>query len=332
MTIKYASDEIKELLCKEYYIIKENGKKSFLDYFIKKELITQEQQEELDKYLRGAFSIIGYKNKNIEFTSYDDNYVYGKIEDTNVTFQITIRDKSNPRLITFEGNDDNYDKHNYFVSVTSGSVYNKPFKALFPQISKIEYKRGNQTTTRFNMNEVKTYNVNVKNGEKEITCLIKGNYTNEKKLDDYFANINLDKNMIQIFKDVLQISGLTIESAERITIYMGNNNYWKFANTITAEDGKLTYLAESNNGIGYTISQSNFSIFTNKVNDQENYQIDFDDKNVILNIGKNIFKVPLDILSYSFLMDYSTRLEKASEEFGNAIGKQLRKRREDISQ
>ena len=168
MTIKYANDEIKVLLCKEFLIIKDNGKKSFLDYFIKKEEITEKQKEQLNNCLIDLFTKIGYEN-DIELTNYDNNYVYGRIDKTKITFKMTINDKYNHKLTSIEGNDTNYDKHQYYLEIGDGSVGNKPFKSLHLQKQNSEHKRANQITrTMIDNKQYNTFNITVSK-EKKFT-------------------------------------------------------------------------------------------------------------------------------------------------------------------
>lgn len=331
MIIKYANDKIKALLCKEYLIIKDNGKKSFLEYFIKKELINKVQQEELDSYLIDLFYKIGYEH-NIELTNYDDNNVYGKIDDTNITFKIPINEKYSHRLITFEGNDTNYDKHEYIIEIGGGSVGNLPFKSLNPQKYMSEYKRANQITrTMIDNKQYNTFNITVSNKEQEkiLKFLMEGHYANEEELIEYLINLDLNKNVKQIINDVLLILGLTIEEIKFINI--GYILQGVLTERIEYKNGELVFLGEGKNHKGFNIYQGKIEININELNAKGKYKIDFDDENAILTIDENKFLIPLDLLACSGLMN-STSIEKASEEFGNDNDKLLRKRREDISQ
>lgn len=331
MIIKYANDEIKALLCKEYLIIKDNGKKSFLEYFIKKELINKVQQEELDSYLIDLFYKIGYEH-NIELTNYDDNNVYGKIDDTNITFKIPINEKYSHRLITFEGNDTNYDKHEYIIEIGGGSVGNLPFKSLNPQKYMSEHKRANQITrTMIDNKQYNTFNITVSNKDQEkiLKFLMEGHYAIEEELIEYLINLDLNKNVKQIINDVLLILGLTIEEIKFINI--GYILQGVLTERIEYKNGELVFLGESKNHKGFNIYQGKIEININELNAKGKYKIDFDDENAILTIDENKFLIPLDLLACSGLMN-STSIEKASEEFGNDNDKLLRKRREDISQ
>ena len=324
MTIKYANDEIKVLLCKEFLIIKYNEKKSFLDYFIKKELINKEQQEELDSYLIDLFTKMGYEH-DIELTDYDNKYVYGKIDDTIITFNLF-----NNKLTTFEGNDTNYDKHEYLIRICYGNFGNKSFKRLHPQKQNSEHKRANQITrTMIDNKQYNTFNITVSKEKKILKFLMDGHYANEEKLIEYLINLDLNKNVKQIINDVLLILGLTIEEIEFINI--GYILQGVLTERIEYKNGKLVFLGESKNHKGYNIYQGKMEILINGLNVNEKYEIDFDDENAILTIAENKFLIPLDLLACSGLMN-STKEEKASEDLGNVNDKLLRKRREDISQ
>lgn len=324
MTIKYANDEIKVLLCKEFLIIKYNEKKSFLDYFIKKELINKEQQEELDSYLIDLFTKMGYEH-DIELTDYDNKYVYGKIDDTIITFNLF-----NNKLTTFEGNDTNYDKHEYLIRICYGSIGNKSFKRLYPQKQNSEHKRANQITrTMIDNKQYNTFNITVSKEKKILKFLMEGHYANEKELIEYLINLDLNKNVKEIINDVLLILGLTIEEIQFINI--GYILQGILTERIEYKNGELEFLGESKNHKGFNIAHGKFEIHINELNAKEKYEIDFDDENAILTLGENKFLIPLDLLACSGLMN-STQEEKASEDLGNVNDKLLRKRREDISQ
>ena len=322
MTIKYANDEIKVLLCKEFLIIKYNEKKSFLDYFIKKELINKVQQEELDSYLIDLFTKMGYEH-DIELTDYDNKHVYGKIDDTIITFNLF-----NNKLTTFEGNDTNYDKHEYLIRICYGSFGNKSFKSLYPQKQDSEHKRANQITrTMIDNKQYNTFNITVSNQDQEkiLKFLMEGHYANEEELIEYLINLDLNKNVKQIINDVLLILGLTIEEIEFINI--GYILQGVLTERIEYKNGKLVFLGESKNHRGFNIYQGKIEININELNAKGKYGIDFDDENAILTIDENKFLIPLDLLACSGLMNYSTRLEKASEDFENDNDKLLSKRR-----
>lgn len=324
MTIKYANDEIKVLLCKEFLIIKDNGKKSFLDYFIKKEEITEKQKEQLNNCLIDLFTKIGYEH-DIELTDYDNKYVYGKIDDTIITFNLF-----NNKLTTFEGNDTNYDKHEYLIRICYGNYGNKSFKRLNPQKYMSVYKRANQITrTMIDNKQYNTFNITVSNQKRILKFLMDGHYANEEKLIEYLINLDLNKNVKQIINDVLLVLGLTIEEIKFINI--GYILQGVLTERIEYKNGELVFLGESKNGRGYSIHQGKMEIHINGLNVNEKYEIDFDDENAILTIAENKFLIPLDLLACSGLMN-STKEEKASEDLGNVNDKLLRKRREDISQ
>ena len=325
MTIKYANDEIKVLLCKEFSIIKNNEKKSFLDYFIKKEEITEKQKEQLNNCLIDLFTKIGYEN-DIELTNYDNNYVYGRIDKTNITFKMTINDKYNHKLTSIEGNDTNYDKHQYYLEIGDGSVGNKPFKSLHLQKQDSEHKRANQITrTMIDNEQYNTFNITVSKEKKILKFLMEGHYANEEKLIEYLINLDLNKNVKEIINDVLLVLGLTIEEIEFINI--GYILQGVLTERIEYKNGKLVFLGESKNHRGFNIYQGKIEININELNAKEKYGIDFDDENAILTIDENKFLIPLDLLACSGLMNYSTRLEKASEDFENDNDKLLSKRR-----
>ena len=324
MIIKYANDKIKALLCKQFLIIKYNEKKSFLDYFIKKELINKEQQEELDNYLIDLFIKMGYEH-DIELTDYDNKYVYGKIDDTIINF-----DLFNNKLTTFEGNDTNYDKHEYLIRICYGNFGNKSFKRLNPQKYMSEYKRANQITrTMIDNKQYNTFNITVSKEKRILKFLMDGHYANEEKLIEYLINLDLNKNVKEIINDVLLVLGLTIEEIKFINI--GYILQGVLTERIEYKNGKLEFLGESKNGRGFNIYQGKIEININELNAKEKYGIDFDDENAILTIDENKFLIPLDLLACSGLMN-STKEEKASEDLGNVNDKLLRKRREDISQ
>ena len=96
---------------------------------------------------------------------------------------------------------------------------------------------------------------------------------------------------------------------------------------IEYKNGKLEFLGESKNGRGYNIHQGKMEIHIKGLNVNEKYEIDFDEDNAILTIGDNKYVLPLDILSYSDLINNSKKVEDANKEIAGEIGIQLRKRK-----
>ena len=319
MIIKYANDKIKALLCKQFLIIKYNEKKSFLDYFIKKELINKEKQEELDNYLIDLFTKMGYEH-DIELTDYDNKYVYGKIDDTIITFNLF-----NNKLTTFEGNDTNYDKHEYLIRICYGNYGNKSFKRLNPQKYMSVYKRANQITrTMIDNKQYNTFNITVSKEKRILKFLMDGHYANEEKLIEYLINLDLNKNVKQIINDVLLVLGLTIEEIKFINI--GYILQGVLTERIEYKNGELVFLGESKNGRGYSIHQGKMEIHINGLNVNEKYEIDFDEDKAIITIGNNQYSIPLDILDYADVLEYP-ETEDANRKIGKSLGKKTIERR-----
>ena len=325
MKVNYANDELKKILCERFMIISKNKKKSLLDILTNKKSPNEKEVAELNKYLTSIISKIGYK-EDIEITNSDDVYVYGRLKDSNVFFHIPVNFSSGFKITTIEEDDTNYDLNTYYICVGAATYNNKTYTYMAPKKISSEQKRGNQTTYKHRIDDHQVYDSLVVRGEKSIDCLINGTVSNKEFLDEYFVNLDINKDAIQIFKEISKLGGLKIEELMHVSILITYKN--QVEECISFNDGKLVCLDYHKNGEGYYIHDGKIEIKKIKENGLYNYNIDYDDKdNAIITIGNNQYSIPLDILDYADDLDYH-EVEEANREIGKSLGKKIIERRE----
>ena len=324
MKVNYANDELKKILCERFMIISKNKKKSLLDILTNKKSPNEKEVAELNKYLTSIISKIGYK-EDIEITNSDDVYVYGRIKDSNVYFHIPVNFSSGFKITTIEEDDTNYDLNTYYICVGAATYNNKTYTYMAPKKISSERKRGNQTTYKHRIDDHQVYDSLVVRGEKSIDCLINGTVSNKEFLDEYFVNLDINKDAIQIFKEISELGDLKIEELMHISILITNNN--QVEECISFNDGKLVCLEYYKNREGYSIHDGKIEIKKNKENGLYNYNIDFDEDNAIITIGNNQYSIPLDILDYADDLEYH-EVEEANRKIGKSLGKKMIERRE----
>ena len=325
MKVYYANDELKKILCERFMIISKNKKKSLLDILTNKKSPNEKEVAELNKYLTSIISKIGYK-QDIEITNSDDVFIYGRIKDSNVYFHIPVNFSSGFKITTIEEDDTNYDLNTYYICVGAATYNNKTYTYMAPKKISSERKRGNQTTYKHRIDDHQVYDSLVVRGEKSVDCLINGTVSNKELLDEYFVNLDINKDAIQIFKEISKLGDLKIEELMHISILITCNN--QVEECISFNDGKLVCLDYHKNGEGYYIHDGKIEIKKNKENRLYNYNIDYDEKdNAIITIGNNQYSIPLDILDYADDLE-DPEVEEANRIIGKSLGKKMIERRE----
>lgn len=323
MKVNYANDELKKILCERFMIISKNKKKSLLDILTNKKSPNEKELAELNKYLTSIISKIGYK-EDIEITNSDDVFIYGRIKDSNVFFHIPVNFSSGFKITTIEEDDTNYDLNTYYICVGTSTYNNKTYTYMAPKKISSERKRGNQTTYKDRIDDHQVYDSLVVRGEKSVDCLINGTLSNKEFLDEYFANLDINKDVFQIFNDISKIADLKVEDLEHFSIIIIYKDQPQ--EIISFNDGKLVCLEYYKNREGYSIHDGKIEIKKNKENGLYNYNIDFDEDNAIITIGNNQYSIPLDILDYADDLEYP-EVEEANREIGKTLGKKIIERR-----
>ena len=324
MKVNYANDELKKILCERFMIISKNKKKSLLDILTNKKSPNEKEVAELNKYLTSIISKIGYE-QDIEITNSDDVFIYGRIKDSNVFFHIPVNYSSDFKITTIEEDDTNYDLNTYYICVGTSTYNNKTSTYMTPKKINSERKRGDQTTYKNSIDDHQVYDSLVVRGEKSVDCLINGTVSNKDFLDEYFVNLDINKDVIQIFKEISELGDFKVEDLEHISILITYKN--QVEECISFNDGKLVCLEYYKNREGYSIHDGKIEIKKNKENGLYNYNIDFDEDNAIITIGNNQYSIPLDILDYVDVLEYP-EVEEANRKIGKSLGKKMIERRE----
>ncbi len=324
MKVNYAKEELKKILCERFMIISKNKKKSLLDILTNKKSPNEKEVAELNKYLTSIISKIGYE-QDIEITNSDDVFIYGRIKDSNVFFHIPVNFSSGFKITTIEGDEINSDLNTYYICVGTVTYNNKIYTYMTPKKTNSERKRGDQTTYKDSIDDHQVYDSLVVRGEKSVDCLINGTVSNKEFLDEYFVNLDINKDVFQIFNEISELGDLKIEELKHFSILITYNN--QNEECISFNDGKLVCLEYYKNREGYRIHDGKIDIKKNKENGLHNYNIDFDEDNAIITIGKNQYSIPLDILDYADVLEYP-EVEEANRKIGKSLGKKMIERRE----
>ena len=324
MKVNYAKEELKKILCERFMIISKNKKRSLLDILTNKKSPNEKEVAELNKYLTSIISKIGYE-QDIEITNSDDIFIYGRIKDSNVFFHIPVNFSSGFKITTIEGDEINSDLNTYYICVGTVTYNNKIYTYMTPKKNNSERKRGDQTTYKNSIDDHQVYDSLVVRGEKSVDCLINGTVSNKEFLDEYFVNLDINKDVFQIFNEISEIGDLKIEELMHISILITYKN--QVEECISFNDGKLVSLGYHKNGEGYFIHDGKIEIKKNKENGLYNYNIDFDEDNAIITIGNNQYSIPLDILDYADVLEYP-ETEEANRKIGKSLSKKMIERRE----
>lgn len=330
MKIYYLDDNVKPKLCKLFMI--EEPVKSYILFKITMPY-GKNEFDKLNSYLEKIFSSIGC-NEDVLFTESDDCYAYGKIGKDNRSFRISLNksfrlnEKYNISLRTERKMDDSIDTHAYLIQAYTVTRSGVSFAGVSIKEIWQEHRDKKQTIMRYSMEENGKYAVDIEKDNYKLNCCLYNSpeiSNSERKLENYFFNFDSNKGLFQIFSDVLQLTGLTIEELNHINVRIqrdGANRYYQNEEYIAYNEGKLACLGARKDGNGYHIEDRRIRI-ESASDDPDTFDIDFDSDNAIFKMGKEMFTIPLDILKTTDI-DYYTDPAMANHRFGKAISKRIR--------